>query len=187
MTHPDDMWLPNTASMVEYRRLRHEIARLMKMDECTIRPETRLGAIVPAHRRAEILSHVLHHHRLAVPNEAIPLPERATWFLRTIDLCLTIALGCVCLWQPIWLIVATVLFSIVIAKMIWDSESVAWPACFETMHELALSQIHYCKHDAERGLWPREEISAKVRWLVAYQIGERFCDVTEETQFVGLC
>ncbi len=86
-----------------------------------------------------------------------------------------------------WLIIATVLVSVIVAKMIWDSESVAWPACFETMHELALSQIHYCKQDADRGLWLCEEISAKVRWLIAYQLGERFCDVTEETRFVDLC
>lgn len=186
MAPTDDMWLPNTASMVEFRRLRQEIASLMRLDECTIRPDTRLGAIVPAHRRHEILSHVLHRRR-TVPYAVVPLPVRTTWCLRILELCLTIALGFMCLWQPMWLIFATVLFSVVVAKMIWDSESVAWPAGFETMHELALSQIHYCKQDADRGLWPREEVSAKVRWLIAYQMGERFCDVTEETRFVDLC
>jgi hypothetical protein len=54
------------------------------------------------------------------------------------------------------------------------------------MRELAISQTHYSKVDAARGLWPRAEISAKVRWIIANQLGERFEEITEQTRFVDL-
>ncbi len=178
----DDLWLPQTASMIKFRELRRQLARALEIDEGTIRPETRLAAIVPPHRRGEILSSLARpNHWTAAARKPNRLPA---W---TIEMLATALLSLLCLFQP-WLLAVLMLpITILIANLWRGPQSTIWPSCFETMQELAISQTHYNQEDAAAGLWPRAEISAKVRWIIAYQLGVGFDEVTEDTSILDLC
>ncbi len=178
----DDLWLPQTASMIRFREIRSMIARKLKIDESTIRPETRLAAIVPPNRRNEILGLINGRDRGQGPS--IKTKKLPLWFAEIIA---STALSLLFLFQPWFLVLLTLPISILIANTWRSSYSTRWPSCLETMHELAISQTHYNKADAAKGLWPREEISAKVRWIIANQLGEPFDEITEQTNLLDLC
>lgn len=178
----DDLWLPQTASMVKFRELRQRIALKMDIDESTIRPETRLAAIVPPYRRAEILSLIT---RPDFRSDAAVKPGKLPPWIGEITATTVVTL--LCWWQP-WFLALLLLPITILFSSLWRGQpSTIWPSCLETMHELALSQTHYNKEDAEKGLWPREEISAKVRWTIANSMDVGFDEITEETTILELC
>ncbi len=177
----DDLWLPQTASMIKFRQIRSRIAKLLEIDESRILPQTRLAAIVPPYRRREILMAIARPER---PQR--PQTKSRVWVLLT-EIVVSTILSLLFLFQPWFLVLLTLPLSVFVANLCRRSQSTVWPSCLETMQELAISQTHYSKSDAARGLWPREEISAKVRWIIANQLGERFDEITEETNFADLC
>lgn len=177
----DDLWLPRAASMIKFREIREKIADVLNIDESAIRPETRLAAIVPPGRRNEVIHLITESD---VPSWSRVYPIRSPGWV--VELVASTLLSVLCLFQPWFLVILTLPLTVLIANLFRRSSSSYWPHCFETMHELAISQTHYNKDDAARGLWPHEEISAKVRWIVARQLGYRFEEITEETDFLDL-
>ena len=150
-----------------------------QVDESQIRPHTRLAAIGPPYRRNEILVAIADPGRSKRPSKS-RLP---VWFA---EIAISSLLSLLCLFQPWFLVLLTLPISVLIAGILRRPQSTLWPPCLETMEELAISQTHYTREDASRGLWPRAEISAKVRSIIASQLGERFDEITEATRFVDL-
>jgi hypothetical protein len=199
----DDLWLPQTASMIKFRELRCQLSQALAIDESTIGPQTRLAAIVPPHRRSEILSLLTHPDRWALGQrqaeaqhqpDALHQPEARGKLVKLrrlpawlIEIPATALLSLLCLFQPCFLAMLMLPVTILVANLWRGPRSTIWPNCFETMQQLAISQTHYNKEDAAAGLWPRDEISAKVRWIIAYQLGYRFDEITEETSLLELC
>ena len=182
-----DPWIPRTASMQEFMRIRRIIARAMNIDANLIQPKTPIGAIIPASQRDAVmklinckkLDNLLRCHRAHQGSHH-------RWILGLGELTCGLILGAMCLVQPWVLVIMTIPITIIAGRIMGRTGSIHWPACLETMHDLALSQTRYSRADAKAGLWPRSEIAAKVRWIVAYQSGLRFEEVTEETSLVDL-
>jgi len=171
--------------MLEYENLRRQIARFVQIDESAIRPDTRMGAIIPVERRDEWIGQL--RARTNQPVQVPGLSRRSTRTVRWIEFGMLTALGLLFWWQPLWITIAMLIYAWISALIVSQNESVRWPTGYETMEELAISQVHYNAEDAAAGLWPREEIAAKVRWIVAAQSGARFSEITEDTNLYDLC
>lgn len=61
------------------------------------------------------------------------------------------------------------------------------PSGCETVREAVLHLTPFRRQDSEAGLWPHEEIAAKVRLIVARATGMPFASVTEDTRLDSLC
>src|SRR5262249_6458769 len=57
----------------------------------------------------------------------------------------------------------------------------------ETVQEAVVQLTPFTHADYQAGLWPREEIAAKVRWIVAEVTGVPFEKVTEQTRLNYIC
>lgn len=176
----DDLWLPQTASTIKFQEIRSQIAGMLNVDQSQIRPRTRLAAIVPPYRRNEILMAIVN------PGQKVRQPQKSRLPAWSAEILFSSVLSLLCLFQPWFLVLLTLPISVFIASAFRSPQSTFWPPCLETMQELAISQTHYSREDAARGLWPRSEISAKVRWIIANQVGDRFDDITEDTRIVDL-
>ena len=182
-----DPWLPRTASMQEFQRIRQIIASAVQVDPDLIQPHTPIGAIISACQRGGVMN--LINRKKAdnrLPQQPTPasLPRRWVWGLG--ELTFGLLLSAACIVQPWILVVVTIPVTIIATRIMGPAESVHWPDCLYTMHDLALSQTIYRQADAESGLWPRSEISAKVRWIVAYQSGLSLKEVTEDMSLLDL-
>jgi len=96
---------------------------------------------------------------------------------------------------PAWLIVLTVkgwtaLFSL--AELVLLSHKVTRPLAIhpplgcETVHEAVLELTPFRHEDYQAGLWPPEEITAKVRQMVAEVAGVSFEEIRPETRLCEL-
>jgi hypothetical protein len=75
----------------------------------------------------------------------------------------------------------------ILARKITRPLAIHPPIGCETMQEAALQLTPFRHEDYKAGLWPREDIAAKVRWVVSYSLRMPFEEVTEETSLANLC
>ena len=61
------------------------------------------------------------------------------------------------------------------------------PIGCETMQEAALHLTPFRHEDYKAGLWPREDIAARVRWILARELHIPFEAITEKTSLADLC
>ena len=182
-----DPWLPKTASMQEFQRIRHLIASAMQVDPDLIQPHTPIGAIIPVSQRAGIMKLInCKKFNNLLPQQRAQGTVHRRWLWGLGEIAFGLLLGAACIVEPWILLIVTIPITIIATRIMGPAESVHWPDCLQTMHDLALSQTRYRQSDAEAGLWPRSEISAKVRWIVAYHSGLSLKEVTEDMSFLEL-
>lgn len=140
----------------------------------------RLASIIPPYRRRRVWRH-LRAAGFALPGLTLSGP--------VLIVVVTIILF------PAWLIILTVkgwmaLFSL--AELVVLSHKVTRPLAIhppigcETVHEAVLELTPFRHEDYRAGLWPPEEIGAKVRLIVAEATGMPFATITPQTKLVDV-
>ena len=61
------------------------------------------------------------------------------------------------------------------------------PIGCETVQEAVLANTPFHQKDYHAGLWPPEDIAAKVRWIFSERLGIPFRDITDDTKIANLC
>jgi hypothetical protein len=74
-----------------------------------------------------------------------------------------------------------------IARKLTRPWAISPPIGCETVQEAALCITSFRQNDFRAGLWPREDISAKVRWILAQRLGIPFQEIADETKIADLC
>jgi len=85
-----------------------------------------------------------------------------------------------------WSILLSLAELSVLARRVTRPWAVQPPVACETVREATLHLTPFTREDYQAGLWPREEVAAKVRWIVSRAVGVPFESVTDETQFLDL-
>jgi len=74
-----------------------------------------------------------------------------------------------------------------IARRLTRAWAIVPPIGCETVQEAILCIASFHQIDFQAGLWPREDISAKVRWILAERLGIPFSEITDETKIADIC
>ena len=74
-----------------------------------------------------------------------------------------------------------------IARKLTRTWAIYPPIGCETVQEAVLATTEFHQEDFRAGLWPREDIAAKVRWIFSERSGIPFRDICDEAKIADLC
>ena len=173
--HHYDPFQPRTAVTLEFERIRREISDITGRDPWHIEPGTRLTKLLSKKGQTELIRRLRAGQRIRESQaKNLKLNKRLPFHLIVGVLCFINA----------WFLILVVLF-VIGSLLTWSAKNnLPWKC--RTVYELALHEVKFSKEDVTLGLWPREEISAKVRWIIALNTGYPFDEITEDTLFVDL-
>ena len=167
-------------SLVFYR-LRRELLEMVPVARERIRPSARIEDVIPRHLRRRVWQQLLKRGYklppLGLSGGAVLLS-----FLATVARSAAFA----------WLF-NNAIFALValpfIALTWWITRPLAIhpPTGCQTVREAVLLATPFRKVDYDAGLWPRADISAKVRAIFAHQLGLPFDEVREDSRILDLC
>lgn len=168
------------ATTLKFLEVRQTLVGMLPSSHVRIRPDSQLDEIVPREARKQVW-HAMRARWPELPRLVVPdRVARSSVYQLYAKAVLTIVMthNILMLWTLIpfaWLI-----------WLMTRPFAIEFPASCETMREAVLRVTHFTQTDFEAGLWPEEELSAKVRMIVADAVGRPFREVTEDSRLIDL-
>jgi hypothetical protein len=163
-----------------FRQLQEKLLEILPARPEEITPAARFDTLIPPEDRRHTW-HQLHEAGFDLP----PLMLSSRVFLAAAF----IVLAPVALLAHFfsWSFVFSVAELGLLAHKVTRPLAIHPPIGCETMQEAALQLTPFRQEDYKAGLWPREDIAAKVQLIVARELGIQFEAITAETSLANLC
>jgi hypothetical protein len=177
---PPDSFPTGCLTQRVFYRFRRDLLELAMVSRDKIRPDARLDELIPATLRRNVWRELASRgYRLP----GLELPFTVIGF----NLVSAAARSALLAWLFNWPVVALMFFPFVFTSWLVSRPfAVRVPRCCETVREAVLQATPFRRVDYDAGLWPRSELSAKIRLLLAEIAGVPFDDVREDTSLVEL-
>lgn len=180
---PNDLPEPNSDSKINqtFPHLRESLIYLVPATPDQITPPRPFAVLIPPQDRRRVWQD-LRAAGYDLPELHLPA---SVGLLVAILVLLPVALAAFALKN--W----TVLLSLgelgLLARRITRPWATQPPIGCETVQEAVILLTPFTRADYQAGLWPQEEIAAKVRRIVAQATGVPFAEITDQTRLDDIC
>lgn len=164
-----------------YYELRWRLAGIIHKRPEDITPSKLLVALIPVQERRRAWKE-LRQAGLDLPELRLSNP---VFFV--IALMILLPVTVLAYLQRSWLVFLGLLELTWITRKLTRPWALYPPAGCETVLEAVLCTTSFHADDFRAGLWPREEIAAKVRSIFAQHLGVSYQSITDETRITDIC
>lgn len=146
----------------------------------TLSLDDRFETIVPLHQRRHVW------RELQAAGWKLPELQRPTWVVLLCALVIWCLVAVLVLALRTWTALLTLIDLSWAARIVTRSLAVKPPIACETVHEAVLRLNPFRREDYQAGLWPRQELAAKVRLIISEATGIPFAEIHEDTKLADL-
>jgi hypothetical protein len=179
---PGDLAVARKSKIIqEFRDLRLKLGQILNKSPEDISPSHLLVTLIPADDRRRVWEQ-LRESGVVLPD--LRLANPVIFVIALIVLLPVTVLAILsknrllflCLFEFFW-----------IAGKLTRTWAIFPPIGCETVQEAVLCTTSFHQSDFRAGLWPRQDIAAKVRWIFSERLGIPFGDITDESKIADFC
>jgi hypothetical protein len=169
----DDLYT-NTKIGETIARFRHHLGVSLYQGTINVHATARIESIIPKPERRRVWQE-LKHRGWRLPDLELPGPMRLPFLFAFLTAILSIL-------THVWTLLITLVEGTYWYWKLTRPLAVHAPRGYETVEQLALQTTKFGIDDYRRGLWPREVLAAKIRSILAVQVGVPFDEIKNDTK-----
>jgi hypothetical protein len=163
-----------------FREFKQALERIVPSAGPEISPNDRLDAIVAKEQRQRVWQ------ELRAAGWELPELVRSAGVVFLAALLISAAVAFVALFLRTWSALLVLLDWSWLARKLTQPLAVHPPVACETVREAVLHLTPFRREDYQAGLWPREELAAKVRLIISKAAGVPFAQIRDDSKLCDL-